>query len=136
MKFTAEQLEKAKSVKTVEELIALAKEENIVLSDDEAQKFFDRLNKSGELADCELSDVAGGGCDSDVYDWINKVDVSYNPAIAMYMCPNCDNGEQTLSYYGYEYGDEGNYDKYKCEKCGKWYRQYTSGCNSGLWFKY
>lgn len=136
MNFTAEQLKKAKSVKSVEDLLALAKEENIALTADEAESFFERLNKSGELADDELNDVAGGGCDDDFYDWLNSVDVSFNSAIGKYLCPNCDNGEQALSCYGYEYSDDGTYEKYKCEKCGKWYRLFTSGSKSGEWFKF
>ena len=63
---TKEQIEKAKECKTVEELRSLAKENNMELTRDDGKKIFARLNpESGELADEELGNVAGGGlCDS------------------------------------------------------------------------
>ena len=66
-KLTPELLEKAKLAKSAEELIALAKENGAQLSAEEANTYFDELNKSGELADDELDSVSGG-CYVDVYD--------------------------------------------------------------------
>ena len=60
MKFTDEMLEKAKTAKSAEELLAMAKAENIELSAEEAEKAFAELNKTGELSDEELNNVAGG----------------------------------------------------------------------------
>ena len=66
MKFTNEQLTKAKQTKSVEELIALAKENGMELTEEEAAKYFAELYKEGELADEELDNVAGGcGGDDD-----------------------------------------------------------------------
>ena len=62
MKFTDEILEKAKTAKSAEELLAMAKAENIELTEEEAAKAFVELNKTGELSDEELDNVAGG-CD-------------------------------------------------------------------------
>ena len=54
-------LEKAKEAKTVEELAAIAKENGIELTAEEAKNYFAKLNlKAGELADDELDNVAGG----------------------------------------------------------------------------
>ena len=62
-KFTPELIEKAKSAKTPEELMALAKENGVELTEESAAAYFDRLNpKTGELSDSELDNVAGGGC--------------------------------------------------------------------------
>lgn len=61
-KFTPEIIEKAKRAKSAEELTALAKENGIELTEDEAKEYFERLNKSDELSDEELDNVAGGGC--------------------------------------------------------------------------
>ncbi len=61
--FTPELIEKAKQAKSHEELIALAKENGIELSEDKAKEYFERLNRSGELSDEELDNVSGGGCD-------------------------------------------------------------------------
>ena len=64
-KFTPELIEKAKSAKSAEELIALAKENGIEFDEETAKTYFNQLNpKTGELADDELDNVAGGGCQS------------------------------------------------------------------------
>ena len=60
MKFTDEMLEKAKTAKSAEELLAMAKIENIEISAEEAAKAFAELNKTGELSDEELDNVSGG----------------------------------------------------------------------------
>lgn len=60
MKFTPEQLTKAKQAKSAEELLALAKENGIELTEDEAKKYFEQWHKEGEIADEELDNVAGG----------------------------------------------------------------------------
>ena len=63
MKFTKELLDKAKAAKSAEELVELAKAQGIEITAEEAEKAFAELHKSGELADDELDNVAGGGCD-------------------------------------------------------------------------
>ena len=60
MKISKELLEKAKAAKTAEELIEMAKEENIELTAEQAAKAFAELNKTGELSDEELDNVSGG----------------------------------------------------------------------------
>ena len=57
-----ELLEKAKEAKSAEELLSLAKENGMELTEEEAAAYFAQLNKSGELSDEELDNVAGGGC--------------------------------------------------------------------------
>ena len=62
-----EMITKAKEAKSVEELIALAKENGIELNEEDAKMYFEQLNaKKGELSDDELSDVSGGGCETKV----------------------------------------------------------------------
>lgn len=65
MNISKELIEKAKTAKTAEELLAMAKAENIELTEEEAAKAFAELNKTGELSDEELDNVAGGGCGED-----------------------------------------------------------------------
>ena len=60
MKFTDERLEKAKTAKSAEELLAMAKAEKVELTEEEAVKAFAELNKTGELSDEELDNVSGG----------------------------------------------------------------------------
>lgn len=61
-------IEKAKAAKSAEELLALAKENNVEMTADEAATFFAQLNpKSGELNDDDLDNVAGGfGCEDSI----------------------------------------------------------------------
>ncbi len=61
--FNEETLAKAKQAKSVKELLTLAKESDVEITAEQAQEIFARLNqKSGELSDDELDNVAGGGC--------------------------------------------------------------------------
>ena len=58
-----ELLTRAKAAKTAEEIMALAKENGIEMTAEEAQKIFAQLHsQSGELADDELDNVSGGAC--------------------------------------------------------------------------
>ena len=60
-KFTPELIEKAKSAKTPEELMALAKENGVELTEESAAAYFDRLHpQTGELSDDELDNVSAG----------------------------------------------------------------------------
>lgn len=57
-----EVLEKAKQADTAEELMAVAKENGVELTEEEAKSYFEQLHRSGELSDEELDNVAGGAC--------------------------------------------------------------------------
>ena len=61
MNFTAEQLAKAKSAKSVEELLAFAKENEYPLTEEEAKSYFEKWHTEGELSDEELENATGGG---------------------------------------------------------------------------
>ena len=63
MKFSNEMIEKAKTAKTAEELLAMAKAENVELTEEQAEKALAQLNRNGELSDEELDNVAGGCAD-------------------------------------------------------------------------
>ena len=60
MEFTQEQITKAKAAKSVEELLAIAKENGMELTEEEAAKYFAEWHKEGELSDEELNNVSGG----------------------------------------------------------------------------
>ncbi len=77
MKFTEEQLKKINTAKNAEELMALAKAEGIEASEEEIKAQFDAMHKEGELADDELDNVSGAGCDGDEdpdEHWFNRGD--------------------------------------------------------------
>jgi predicted Zn-ribbon and HTH transcriptional regulator len=58
---TPELIAKAKAAKSAEELLALAKENNVELTEEEAKTYFEQLNANGTVSDDELNAVAGGG---------------------------------------------------------------------------
>ena len=60
MKISKELLKKAKTAKSAEELLAMAKAESVELTEEQAEKAFAELHKTGEIADEELDNVAGG----------------------------------------------------------------------------
>ena len=61
MEMSKELITKAKEAKNPEELMALAKENGVELTEESAKAYFEQLNpKTGELADDELDNVAGG----------------------------------------------------------------------------
>ena len=60
MNISKELIEKAKTAKSAEELLEMAKVENIELNAEEAAQAFAKMNKNGELSDEELDNVAGG----------------------------------------------------------------------------
>lgn len=63
MKTTAEIIEKANLAKDADELLAIAKENNIELTEEEAKAHLAQLTPQvGELSDDELDNVSGGGC--------------------------------------------------------------------------
>ena len=70
MNISKELIEKAKTAKTAEELLAMAKAENIEMTAEQAAKAFAELNKTGELSDEELDNVSGG-CGNEIQ-WDNK----------------------------------------------------------------
>lgn len=59
-----ELLEKAKNAKSVQELMDMAKENNVEITQQEAEDIFTKLTTppSGELSDDDLDNIAGGGC--------------------------------------------------------------------------
>ena len=60
MNVSKELIEKAKTAKTAEELLEMAKEESIEMSAEQAAEYFVTIHASGELSDEELDNVSGG----------------------------------------------------------------------------
>ena len=56
-------LAKAKAAKTPEELIEIARENDVEMTEESAKAYVDLLHpKTGEISDDELDNVAGGAC--------------------------------------------------------------------------
>ena len=85
---------KARAAKSVEELLELAKANNIELTEEEAKTYFAQLNANGAVSDDELDIVSGGkeedekGCFED-----GELDTSLKPGMLVKMlnkrCPHC-----------------------------------------------
>ncbi|MBE6596556.1 MAG: hypothetical protein E7641_02695 [Ruminococcaceae bacterium] len=87
--FTPEIIEKAKKAKSRDELLALAKENGIELSEKEASIYFEQLSAaSGEISDDELKNVAGGGC----YSSDGRLIVTVLHSCDLWTCNNCGKG--------------------------------------------
>jgi len=97
MEFTAELIEKAKFTKNAEELLELASENGIELTEEEAVGYFDQLNpKTGSLSDEELDNVAGGTCYhnnkkvvTEMNSCSNFKHSQYANSGCRYICQNC-----------------------------------------------
>lgn len=68
--FSPEQIEKAKASKSPEELLSLAKENGLDMTEEQANTYFEELNKIGELSDDELDNVSGGGLCNKPDNWV------------------------------------------------------------------
>ncbi len=59
---TNELITKAKECKNTEELLALAKENNYPMTEEDAARIFAELHAEGEISEEELDSVSGGAC--------------------------------------------------------------------------
>ncbi len=123
-KITPELISKAKQAKTPEELIDIAKINNVELTAEEAKAYFNQLNKTGELNDDELNDVAGGGCHTKD----GRLVVTMYHDCDGFICKNCGKGKK----FGlYSNSCEGGETLLACEYCK--YCTYEKGlwlCNN------
>ena len=93
-----EMIAKAKEAKSVEELIALAKENGVELDEESAKAYFDRLHpKTGEVSDDELENVSGGGC----HTGDGRLVVTIQHQCEHYQCRRC--GKNDFSIWDIEY---------------------------------
>ena len=90
---------KAKKAKSAEDLIALAKENDMALTEDSAKAYFEKIKQTEEIADEELENVTGGGCQHD-----GKLVVTHLHRCEHWACPDCT------------YEAHGNYARHKCPR--------------------
>ena len=124
---TPELIAKAGTAANAEELLALAKDNGIELTETEANTYFRQLNASGVVSDDELNDVAGGddglSCpndDADVDAPKSGDRVRFKDGRA---CEHC--GCPTGILEKYFYGARG--DNVKCAQCGASIGQVSAG---------
>ena len=93
-----ELLLKAKQAKSAEELLTLAKENDIELTEESANAYFEQLRKVGELSDDELDNVAGGGCHATD----NRLIVTTHNKCELWACKDCGGSHKDKSLLFYE----------------------------------
>jgi predicted ribosomally synthesized peptide with nif11-like leader len=129
MKLTQEIIEKAKAAGSAEELLAIAKENGIDMTADEAATYFSQLNpKYGELDDDDLDNVAGGACGKQGIDgvWGKEIKGSADYFAECWVCGKC--GSTTLDTTWQANASMQNivYTKRYCGACGE--RAWCQGC--------
>lgn len=121
--FSVELVEKAKQTKSAGELAALAKENGVEMTVEEANAYYEKLHSTGELADDELDNVSGGGCGGDRNDfqWPEIGDLVLLKKSNNY-CPSCNANRVYVENRGYLATKQIN-RKYmlRCADCGKVY---------------
>ena len=117
--FTPELVAKAKEAKSTEKLLELARENNVEMTEEEAETCFSQLNGSGAVSDDELNVVAGGGCGSDdeEKEEVKVEDTSFKPGDRVKVnskgCPTC-----CCRYGSYSLASVKNFYTVHCERCG------------------
>ncbi len=99
---TPELIEKAKSARSPEELISLAKENGLELTVEQASAYLGKINKGGELSDDELTDVAGGCL------LANSEDPHVCLHIVKLICPQCKYCSVKGDYFSCDHPTRGN----------------------------
>ena len=102
---TPELIAKAKAAKSAEELFALAKENNVELTEEAAKTYFEQLSANGAVSDDELDAVAGGG----LLGISCPGDSEYEKIPVDYRCPYCNSKTDYRGQVG----------KFICPECGK-----------------
>ena len=117
MEMNQKLLAKAMCAESIEDLMRIAKENDVELSEENAKAYFELLcPKNGELSDDELDNVAGGGCHKDgrlvttLFNscgyWRCKKKDTQCAAMPDSTCPRCTTGKhcETCCYCSYEKG--------------------------------
>ena len=87
--FTPELIAKAKTAKSAEELFAMAKADNVELTEKEANTYFAQLNGNEAVSDDDLNQVAGGGsCPGDEEEEAEEESKS-EPKSSRVICSRC-----------------------------------------------
>lgn len=119
MNISKELIEKAKTAKTAEELLEMAKEESIEMSAEQAAEYFATIHASGELSDEELDNVSGGCGSGDeplftVGQWV-YVRATNAAALILENLGNCELSDEELDNVAGGCGDtpDRSYDRRK-----------------------
>ena len=94
-----ELMAKAKQSSSIEELLTLAKENNMEMTEEQVKEYFAKLQSPvGELSDAELGAVAGGGCGGSSP--AAPTSVTVRGRALDWNCPKCHNDCWDLVQFG------------------------------------
>ena len=120
---TPELIAKAKAAKSAEELFALAKANNVELTEEEAKTYFEQLNANGTVSDDELDAVAGGGSCPTSSEMPFTAEIfavgRRGEVINGNTCPGCGGTIGTVQLLVPNHPDPGCPITIVCEKCQK-----------------
>ena len=133
---TPELIAKAKTAESAEELLTLAKANNVELTEDEAKTYFEQLNANGAVSDDELDIVAGGlGCPDDGEENDAKSKFMIGKKVRVLdgkICPKCHSNEGVIGYNLTAAAMTGNTMYVVCPKCNEAITNYVSNDNVEL----
>ena len=141
--FNNELLEKAKQTKSAEELLALAKENKIEMTDEQAKAYYAQLHPaSGEIADDELENVAGGGCAAkgiatpheNLVNVGTKVRLHWTENLSNSYSSKCSQCKSNDIFILVEKGEP--FWKFQCSECGTIHTFYASGIKNNCSFEF
>ena len=90
---TPELVAKARAAKSAEELLELAKENDVELTEAEAKTYFEQLHANTAVSDDELEAVVGGGIICEIFEALSHSSNSSNES----NCPYCGGKNQTTN---------------------------------------
>ena len=133
---TPELIAKAKATKSAQELLELAKANNVDLTETEAKTYFEQLNANGAVSDDELDIVAGGlGCPDDGEENDAKSKFMIGKKVRVLdgkICPKCHSNEGVIGYNLMAAAMTGNTMYVVCPKCNEAITNYVSNDNVEL----
>lgn len=143
MNLTSEIMEKAKQAKSADELLTLAKENGMEMTEEQAKAYFAQLHPaSGEIADDELENIAGGGCAAmgiatpheNLVNVGTKVRLHWTEHLSNSYSSKCSQCKSNDIFILVEKGEP--FWKFRCSECGTIHTFYASGIKKNCSFEF
>ena len=143
MNLTSEIMEKAKQAKSADALLTIAKENGMEMTEEEAKAYYAQLHPaSGEIADDELENVAGGGCAAmgiatpyeNLVNVGSKVRLHWTENLSNSYSSKCSQCKSNDIFILVEKGEP--FWKFQCSECGTIHTFYASGIKKNCSFEF
>lgn len=136
-------MEKAKQAKSADELLTIAKENGMEMTEEEAKAYYAQLHPvSGEIADDELENVSGGGCAAmgiatsheNLVNVGAKVRLHWTENLSNSYSSKCSQCKSNDIFILVEKGEP--FWKFQCSECGTIHTFYASGIKKNCSFEF